>query len=107
MASAPSRLRVKTNSASPSKRRRSTLATRTAMGIRLTLSAHLLADLARLVDGSHQVEGLLRQVVVLAFEDLAEPADGLLDRHVAALLAGELLGHEEGLGEEALDLAGA
>src|SRR4029077_10845434 len=94
-------------SASPSKRRRSTLTTRTGMGTLLAPLLHLFADFARLVDVPDQVEGLLRQVVVLAFEDLAEAANGLLDRHVTALLAGELLGHEEGLGEEALDLAGA
>src|SRR5207302_10134080 len=38
----------------------------------------------RLVDGAHHVEGLLRQVVVLALEDLTEAADRLFQRHVLA-----------------------
>ena len=60
-----------------------------------------------LVDGADHVEGLLRQGVVLALEDLLEAADGLGDRDVLAGRAGELLGDEERLGEEALDAAGA
>src|SRR5438094_3850449 len=66
---------------------------------------HLTRLLARVVDRAHHVEGLLGQVVVLALDDLAEAADGLRERHVDALVAGELLGHVEGLGEELLDLA--
>ena len=44
---------------------------------------------------------------MLAVEDLAEAAHRLGDRHVLAAAAGELLGDEERLREEALDLAGA
>ena len=47
-----------------------------------------------------------RESVVVAGEDLLEGADRLADRHVGARGAGELLGHEERLGQEALDLAG-
>ena len=44
---------------------------------------------------------------MLAVEDLAEAANSLLERHVAALDAGKLLGDREGLREESLDLARA
>ena len=44
---------------------------------------------------------------MLALEDLLERGHRLLDGHVLALEAGELLGHEERLREEALDLPGA
>ena len=44
---------------------------------------------------------------MLAVEDLAEAAHRLGDRHVLAGAAGELLGDEERLREEALDLARA
>src|SRR5690349_20737997 len=67
----------------------------------------LASILERLVDGPLHVEGALRQLVVLALEDLGERAHGLLDRHVLAPGAGERLGHEERLRQEALDLAGA
>src|SRR5205085_3729786 len=68
---------------------------------RLTL-AELLDDL---VDGARHVEVLLRDLVVLAFDDFLEPADGVGDGHVLALEAGELLRDEERLREEPLDLA--
>ena len=44
---------------------------------------------------------------MLALADLLEAADGLLQGHVAALHAGELLRDREGLAQEALHLAGA
>src|SRR3990172_4315222 len=62
--------------------------------------------LAGFFDGAHHVEGLLREVVPLAVEDLAEAADGVFDGDVAALAAGEDLGDEHRLREEALDAAG-
>jgi len=46
-------------------------------------------------------------VVPLAFAELFEGADGVFARAVDAGVAGEDFGDEEGLGEEALDLAGA
>src|SRR5215213_7073873 len=58
-----------------------------------------------LVDRALQQEGALRDVVVLAVDDLLERGHGLLDGHVLALEPGELLRHEEGLREEALHLA--
>src|SRR5215208_4830871 len=48
------------------------------------------------------VEGLLRQVVVLTFDDLLEGADGVFQLHELARHARKLLGHEERLREEAL-----
>src|ERR1700693_3295812 len=66
---------------------------------------HLFALLPRLVDRADHVERLLRQVVVLAVQDLLEAAHRLGDRNRLALTPGEPLGDVEGLREEALDLA--
>src|SRR2546423_4819705 len=73
-------------------------------GLRLR---QLLAALDGLLDGAHHVERLLRQVVVPAVEDLGEAADRVLELHVLAGRAGELLGDEVRLREEPLDLARA
>ena len=43
---------------------------------------------------------------MLAVDDLLEGADGLLQGHILALIAGELLGNVEGLTEESLHLTG-
>ncbi len=56
---------------------------------------------------SDHVEGDLGQVVVLAAEDLREPADGLLHRDELASVSGKDLGDLEWLREEPLDLASA
>ena len=58
-----------------------------------------------LVYSAHHVEGLLRQVVPLALQNLLEAAHRLANGHVAARAPGEGLGHEHGLRQEALDLA--
>src|SRR5262249_51241763 len=58
---------------------------------------HLRGLLDDLFDAADHVERLLRQIVVLAIHHLAAAAHRLLDRHVLALQAGELLGHEERL----------
>src|SRR6185436_593906 len=71
------------------------------------LFAEPLGLLDGLVDAADHVEGLLGEVVVLALDDLAEPPDAVGERHVLPGRAREGLGHEEGLREEALDLAGA
>src|SRR5947209_8170740 len=71
------------------------------------LALHLLVLLEHLLDRSLQQERLLRNVVVLPFDDLAEAADGLGDLDVLPRDAGELLGDVERLREEALHLAGA
>src|SRR5206468_634155 len=64
----------------------------------------LLGLLHRLADVAHHVEGLLRELVVLALDDLLEALRGVGDLHVPARRARELLGDEERLREEALDL---
>ena len=73
----------------------------------LTFLGHALALFAGHLDRSDVVEGLLRKVVMLALEDLAEASHRVGDLHVYAVEAGELLGHEERLCEETLDLASA
>ena len=67
---------------------------------------HLLGLLDGLLDPADQEERLLGQVVVLALAQRLERRDRLVDRHVLAREAGELLGHEERLRQEPLDLAG-
>src|SRR5437588_3673880 len=71
------------------------------------LGLQLLRPLDRLLDQADHVERLLRQVVVLAVEDLGESPDRVLELHVLARRAGELLGDEVWLREVALDLARA
>src|ERR1035437_4361977 len=75
-----------------------------AMGLRLLQFRRFLEDF---LDGSLHVECLLGQAVVLAFDNFAEALDGIGELDVLALVAGELLGDVERLGEELLDLAGA
>src|SRR5208337_19876 len=64
------------------------------------------SPLERLLDGTHHVKGLLGNVIVLALDQLFEAADCILELHVAALEAGELLRYIEGLGKEALYFTG-
>ena len=59
------------------------------------------------LDGAGHVEGLLGDVVQLAFDQHLEAADGVFHLDVAALQAGELLGHEERLRKVLLDFARA
>src|SRR5580692_4722967 len=68
---------------------------------------HLLGGGENVFDSALQVEGLLGNVVVLAFDDLLEASDRVRDLDVGAGDAGEDLGYVEGLRQEALDLAGA
>src|SRR5205085_5151985 len=65
----------------------------------------LLGLLEHLLDRALQQERLLGDVVVLAFDDLAEAADRVGDLHVLTLDAGELFRDVERLREEALNLA--
>src|SRR5581483_8001818 len=67
-------------------------------------AGHLLRALDGALDRPDHVERLLRQLVVLALDDLAEPADRVLELHVLAGRAGELLRDEVRLREEPLDL---
>src|SRR5581483_162408 len=68
---------------------------------------HALSALENHFDRSLQQEGLLRNFVMLAFDDLAEAANRVGDLDVLAFDAGELLGHMERLREKALNLARA
>ena len=68
---------------------------------------HLLCGCDYVFDAALEVEGLLGDVIVLAFDDLLEGADGVFDLDVGAGDAGEDFGYVEGLRKEALHLAGA
>src|SRR5258707_8344456 len=70
-------------------------------------SRQLLALLDGFFDGSHHVEGLLRQLIVLAVADGAEALDGVGKVDELARRAGEDFGDVERLRQAALDLAGA
>src|SRR5512141_3082408 len=97
MPSSPSLPGATTISTSPEDKRFSCVTiSRWSVAI-LRLLLHLLADFNGFVDRTHHVEGLLRQIVVLAFQDFTEAAHRLAQRHVAALAAGELRGGEERL----------
>src|ERR1039458_3230080 len=85
------------------RRERGVLRTRATENAEMRRSSGGLDDL---VDRALQEEGVLGNLVVLAFHDLLEAADRLGDRHVGAGGTGELFGDKERLGEEALDLAG-
>src|SRR5262245_62438359 len=71
------------------------------------LGRELLGLGDRVVDRADHVEGLLRQVVVVAGDDALEGLDGVLELHEHARCAGEDLGDVERLAEELLDLARA
>src|SRR5690606_32706923 len=71
------------------------------------LGRHAAGLLDRLVDRADHVEGRFRQVVVVAGDDALEALDGVFQADQLAGRAREDLGDEEGLGHEALDLAGA
>src|SRR6266478_4058167 len=60
-----------------------------------------------LFDCANHVEGLLRQIVVLALNDLAEALDCIFQLYIFAFQAGELRRHKEWLREEPLNLARA
>ena len=59
------------------------------------------------VNGAGKEEAGFGNLVVLNLNDLLEAADGLLQRYILTLKAGELLRNGEGLGEESLYLTGA
>src|SRR5882757_363987 len=68
---------------------------------------HFFGGGENVFDSALQVEGLFRNVVVLAFDDLPEAADRVRNLDVGAGDTGEDFGYVEGLREEALDFAGA
>src|SRR5712691_4383783 len=65
---------------------------------------HLAGFFPRLIDAPDHVEGLLGHVVAEPLHDLLEALDRIGKLDVAARGAREVLGHVEGLGEEALEL---
>src|ERR1700728_3431713 len=71
------------------------------LNARLYRLLHLFGGCDHVFDAALQVEGLLGDVVVLAFDDLFETANGVRDLDVGPGDAGEDLGHVEGLREEA------
>ena len=71
------------------------------------LGGEALGLLDGFLDGADHVEGRLREVVVLAFDEALEALDRVGERDELAGRAGEDFGDEEGLRQEALDLAGA
>src|SRR5580704_4377591 len=68
---------------------------------------HRFSLLENFVDGAHHVERLLRNFIVLAFDDFLEAAHGVFDLDVFAFEAGELRGDEHGLRKEFFDAASA
>src|SRR5690348_14985710 len=66
---------------------------------------HALRLLAHFVEGADVEEGLFGKIVGLALGDVFEALERVGNLHVHAFLASELLGHDEGLAEEAFDLA--
>src|ERR1041384_4018705 len=106
----PTAVRVETWWTSPLKTSPSGVRTSTSKALSPANASPLsrgrgLAVGGHLVDAALHVEGALGEVVVLAVEDLAEASHRLAHRHVLAAATGELLGDEERLREEALDLA--
>src|SRR5512141_3104556 len=97
---------IKTSTPCSTQTTRSAVTTSTVSGMALGLG-QLAAALDGHIDVANHVERLLRETVVLAFQDLLEAAHGFADWHVLAGDAGELFDHEHGLHEEALDLASA
>lgn len=57
-------------------------------------------------DIAYHVEGLFRHVVAFTGQDFLEAFDGFFQRHIAALLTGELFSDGERLAEETLYLTG-
>src|SRR5690606_14048907 len=68
------------------------------------LGSQFLGFFQRFVDGADHVEGLFRKAVIVTVQNALEATDGFLQRHVLARCAGKDFGHEERLGQEALDL---
>src|SRR5262245_45692951 len=69
----------------------------------LCRGCHFLRLLAGLFDRADHVERLFGHVVALAFEDLFETLDRVLNLYVLALEASELFTHRKRLREETLD----
>src|SRR5688500_5315214 len=68
---------------------------------------HCRGLLDRFFDGSHHVKSLLRKIIMLTVDNLAETSDGVFQFHVLSFQTGKLGRNEERLREEALNLARA
>src|SRR5271156_3907957 len=73
--------------------------------LRCCARRHFFCFLAYFFDGADHVESLLRQIVVLAFDDFLEAADSVFDFHILPRQSRELLGDEHRLREELFDFA--
>jgi hypothetical protein len=71
----------------------------TASDQRLLLRSrlHLLCGLEHFINGALHIKGLLRNIVVLAFDNILKALYRICHLHVAPRRAGELLGHVERL----------
>src|SRR3954447_7025782 len=107
MPTSPSMARAITMLASPTHTSRSGVTTWTSRLPAISaLAGEPLGVGLDVLDPAGHEERLLGQVVVLALGERLEGGDGLVERDVLALDAGELLGHEERLRQEALDAPG-
>src|SRR5947209_18218327 len=68
---------------------------------------HFLRCAHHFIDCALHVKGLLRNIVVLSFDDFLEAFHGVSDFHVTAWRSRELLGNVERLRQESLNLAGS
>src|SRR4029077_8569514 len=68
---------------------------------------HLSGRFDDLINAAFHVKRLLRNVIVLAFQHLAEAAHRVCNLHIASLQAGKLLGNVKRLREELLNFARA
>src|SRR6185312_12331045 len=73
----------------------------------LALLLQFFRALQNFIDRTLHVERLLGKLVVFAFHDFLEAADGVRKLHILARPAGELLGYVKRLGKEVLDAARA
>ena len=71
------------------------------------LQCQLLSLFECLFESTLHIECCFRVIITLALQKGRETLDGVLELHELTLSAGEDLAHEEGLGEELLDLSGA
>src|SRR5690348_10483412 len=103
MPSSPTVVRAKTKVASPSQIGASMETSSTFIVLILLLALELVGLALEVLEATAHEERLLRVAVELAVAEPLERVDGLLDRHERARDAGELLGDEGVLRQEALD----
>src|SRR6058998_1911499 len=67
---------------------------------------HFFGFFEHFFDRADHVKRLLRNVIILAFDDFLEAANGVFNLHVFAIEAGELRSDEHRLRKKLFDLAG-